>query len=113
MKIYEFKYKYEIEKNYKDGFDYEATKELWTDYFDEYDYVLGDWSYGQLRLKGFCDKKNKKYKKINDIKMVDDYIKTHCAYGSRHFILKKIKDKWDYMSHFIVEKYVILFSVKL
>ena len=62
MKIYEFKYKYQIEKNYKDGFDYEAAKELWTDYFDDYDYILGDWSYGKLRLKGYCNKKNKKYK---------------------------------------------------
>ena len=30
-----------------------------TDYFDEFDYILGDWAYGKLRLKGFCNKKNK------------------------------------------------------
>ena len=74
MKIYEFNNKYELEKNYKDGFDYEATKEIWTEYFDDYDYILGDWSYGKLRLKGFCDKKNKNFKPINDIKTVDNYI---------------------------------------
>ncbi len=92
MKTYEFTYKYEIYKNYKDGFDYEVVKEKWTEYFDDYDYVLGDWSYGKLRLKGFCDKTNKKYKPINDIKNVDDYIKAHCAYECKYFILKKIKD---------------------
>ena len=92
MKIYEFNNKYELEKNYKDGFDYEATKEIWTEYFDDYDYILGDWSYGKLRLKGFCDKKNKNLKPINDIKTVDNYIKKHCAYECRYFILKKIKE---------------------
>lgn len=89
MKIYEFNNKYELEKNYKDGFDYEATKEILTEYFDDYDYILGDWSYGKLRLKGFCDKKNKNFKPINDIKTVDNYIKKHCAYECRYFILKK------------------------
>ncbi len=92
MKIYEFNNKYELEKDYKDGFDYEATKELMTDYFDSYDYILGDWSYGKLRLKGFCDKKNKKFKSLNDIKMIDDYIKTYCAHDCKYFILKKVKD---------------------
>ena len=90
MKIYQFKYKYQIEKEYKDGFDYETTKELWTDYFDDYDYILGDWSYGKLRLKGFCNKKNNKYKKINDYDLIEDYIKKSCAYDCRYFILKKI-----------------------
>ena len=92
MKVYEFKHKYQIEKNYKDGFDYEAAKELWTDYFDEYDYILGDWSYGKLRLKGYCNKKNKKYKKINDYTQIEEYIKKNCAYDCRHFILKKIEE---------------------
>ena len=86
MKIYEFKYKYQIEKNYKDGFDYESIKELWTDYFDDYDFILGDWSYGKLRLKGYCNKK------INDYNQIEDYIKKNCAYDCRYFVLKKIEE---------------------
>ena len=93
MKIQEFGCnKYELYKNYKEGFDYESIKEIWTDYFDDYDYILGDWSYGKLRLKGFCNKTNKKYKTINDIKIIDEYIKIHCAYDCKYFILKKIKE---------------------
>ena len=84
---------YEIIKNYKDGFDYEEVKNkcLETDYFDNYDYIVGDWSYGKLRLKGFCDKKNKLFKNINDIDKVDEYIKNLCAYECKYFIIKKIK----------------------
>lgn len=90
MKIYEFKYKYTVEKNYKNGFDYQAIKELWTDYFDDYDYILGDWSYGKLRLKGYCNKNNKKYNKINDYSYIEEYIKNNCAYDCSYFVLKKI-----------------------
>ena len=81
---------YEITKDYKNGFEKEAVLDKITDYFDDYDYILGDWAYGKLRLKGFCEKSNKKYKKINDIASVEDYIKNNCAYECRHFILKKI-----------------------
>lgn len=84
---------YEIVKNYKDGFDYEEVKNkcLETDYFDDYDYIVGDWSYGKLRLKGFCDKGSKLFKDINDINKVDEYIKDLCAYECRYFIIKKVK----------------------
>lgn len=81
---------YEIIKDYKNGFEDESTREKLTDFFVEYDYILGDWSYGKLRLKGFCNKENKNFKEINDIEKVDEYIKKHCSYECRYFILKKI-----------------------
>lgn len=92
MKIYEFNNnKYEIYKNYKEGFEYQITKEIFTNYFDNYDYILGDWSYGKLRLKGFCDKINKNCNRINDIKYKDKYIKELCSYECSYFIIKKVK----------------------
>lgn len=90
--IYKFKYNYKIIKNYKDSFEYKTVEEIWTDYFDDYDFILGDWSYGKLRLKGFCKKNNKKFKKYNDIDKVEDYIKMHCAFDCPHFILEKVED---------------------
>ena len=50
---------FEVIKDYKDAIEIEKIEELYTDYFDNYDYILGDWAYGKLRLKGFCDKTNK------------------------------------------------------
>lgn len=84
---------YELTKDYKGGFDNQEVQEKLTDYFIEYDYILGDWAYGKLRLKGFNNKENKNYKKINDVNTIDDYIKNHCAYDCRYFILKKIVTK--------------------
>ena len=89
MKIEIENYKYELIKNYKDAFNEEEFKEKYTDYFYDYDYIIGDLSYGKLRLKGFCDKKNIKCNRINDIKYKDNYIKELCSYDCRYFIIKK------------------------
>ena len=60
-------------------------------YFDDYDYIVGDWAYDKLRLKGFCDKNNKLFRKINDISMLEQYIQNDCAYDCKYFVLKKLK----------------------
>ncbi len=92
MKIENNGFEYELEKNYRDGFDKEAFLERVTEYFDEYDYIFGDWAYGKLRLKGFYDSKNKKCKEHNNIKNINKYIEEKCAYGCKWFELRKIKD---------------------
>ena len=81
---------YELIENYKDGFDADLVIEKITSYFDAFDYIVGDWSYGKIRLKGFCNKGNPRYKKINDFKTKDDYIKNSCSYDCRYFVLKKV-----------------------
>ena len=48
-------------------FDEELVKSKYTDYFDGYDYIIGDFAYNKLRLKGFCVKKSKKVLKFLDI----------------------------------------------
>lgn len=82
---------YEVIEDYKNGYDADAVKEKLTDYFEPFDYIVGDWAYGKLRLKGFCDKKNKLYRALNDIESKEDYIQKECAYDCKYFVLKKIK----------------------
>ncbi len=82
---------YELIKNYKDGFDREEFISKYTDYFYDYDYIVGDIAYGKLRLKGFYDEKNKKVNKINNYKNLDKYLKINCAPDCKYFILKQIK----------------------
>ena len=62
---------YLIIENKNECLNKEELEIKYTDYFYDYDYILGDISYNKLRLKGFCDKKNKKFNKINDINNKD------------------------------------------
>ena len=82
--------KYEIIKDYRDGYDKDEFISKCTDYFYDFDYVVGDWAYDKLRLKGFYEDSNPKSKNINKISMLDDYIKNNCAYDCKYFVAKKI-----------------------
>ena len=82
---------YEIVNDVKEAIDKEVLAEKITEYFDDYDYIVGDWAYGKLRLKGFYEADNKKCKKLNDIANLKGYIENNCAYGCRWFQLKKNK----------------------
>ena len=82
---------YELITNYRDAYNEVEFKEKCTDYFYDYDYIIGDIAYGKLRLKGFYDSKNKNCKKINDIAGLSSYIENNCAYGCRWFQIKKNK----------------------
>lgn len=84
---------YAIIENYKEGYDAEEFKAKLTDYFYDYDYVVGDWAYGKLRLKGFYDQNNTKVKELNNYAKVNDYIKNNCAYGCKYFIAKRVYKK--------------------
>ncbi|CDE98653.1 putative uncharacterized protein [Clostridium sp. CAG:628] len=88
MKLLEQEYK--LIKNNKECFNLEEVEEKITDYFKDYDYIVGDYAYSKLRLKGFTKKFNKLNRDINDFENVDKYIKENCAYGCKYFILEKI-----------------------
>ena len=88
MKLLEQEYK--LIKNNKDCFNLEEIEEKITDYFKDYDYIVGDYAYSKLRIKGFTKKFNKLNRDINDFENVDKYIKENCAYGCKYFILEKI-----------------------
>lgn len=83
--------KYEIIRNEKECLNKEDLADKITDYFDDYDYIFGDYAYEKVRLKGYYESNNKKAKRINDIKYLDEYIKNYCSYGARVFLLKKLK----------------------
>ena len=82
---------YEIIRNDKDCINKKELEEKITDYFDEYDYIMGDFAYDKVRLKGYYNSDNKMAKKINDIKYLEDYIENYCSYGARIFLLKNLK----------------------
>lgn len=82
---------YEIIKDENSVFDEVIVVEKCTDYFIPFDYILGDYAYDKLRLKGFYDSNNPQVSLINDIKQLDNYIENYCSYGAKYFLLKKVK----------------------
>jgi uncharacterized protein YutD len=91
MKVILDEQEYEVIKDYKDAFNKEDLTNLYTPYFKDYDYILGDYAYSKLRLKGFCNKENSMLNNINDYENIDDYIKNECAYECKYFVIKKIE----------------------
>lgn len=81
---------YKLINEYKNGFDYDELVSKYTDYFDDYDYIVGDWAYNKLRLKGFCKKENELLNNINDYCKIEDYIKNNCAYDCKYFVVEKM-----------------------
>lgn len=80
---------YSLIEDKDQGFDEKEFLEKCTDYFYTFDYIVGDYAYSKLRLKGFNKKTNKNFNKINDFNNLDKYIKENCAYGCKYFILEK------------------------
>ncbi len=83
---------YEVIKEIRNAIDLDLLQVKITDYFDDFDYIVGDYAYGKLRLKGFYDSNNKKCKKMNDIASLEKYIANDCAYGCRWFQIKRKKN---------------------
>lgn len=92
MKIIELNgQKYEVIENDNNCLNIDEIKEKVTEYFDNFDYIFGDYAYDKVRLKGYNDSTNKKANKINNIKKLEDYKKNYCSFGAKTFLLKKVK----------------------
>lgn len=81
---------YEVIKDFRNGYQQEPLNERFSEVLIKYDYILGDWGYGQLRLKGFFDDRNPKATYETKISTVEDYLYEYCNFGCAHFILKKV-----------------------
>ena len=82
---------FELMHNFKDCFNEEAFKARYSDILNKYDYIVGDWGYGQLRLKGFFDDQNQKATFETKISTLDEYIYEYCNFGCAYFVLKRIR----------------------
>ncbi|KRG15197.1 YutD family protein [Lederbergia galactosidilytica] len=82
--------KYELISEFRDGFQEEAFKERFSDILAKYDFIVGDWGYGQLRLKGFFSDRNQKAAHESKIGSLDEYLYEYCNFGCAYFVLKKV-----------------------
>ena len=81
---------YEVVEEKRDGFNEEAFKERYSDILSRYDYIVGDWGYGQLRLKGFFEDTNQKATFDTKISTLTEYIYEFCNFGCAYFVVKKV-----------------------
>lgn len=86
---------YEVVEEYRDGFNEEAFKARYSEILNKYDYVVGDWGYGQLRLRGFFEDQNQKSSYDTKISTLTEYLYEFCNFGCPYFVVKKIKVKKD------------------
>ncbi|WP_270179889.1 YutD family protein [Alkalihalobacillus sp. CinArs1] len=82
---------YELVKEEREGWNEEAFQNRYSEILDKYDYIVGDWGYGQLRLKGFFEDRNQKATFDTKFSTVLDYLYEYCNFGCPYFVLKKQK----------------------
>jgi len=84
---------YEIIDEFREAYDQEAFEGRYSEILHKYDFIVGDWGYGQLRLKGFLDDQNQKSSFDTKISTVKDYLYEYCNFGCPYFVMKKIETK--------------------
>lgn len=82
---------YKIIENYRDGFDKEKLAERYSEVLKKYDYIVADWGYDQLRLKGFYNRNYSRSKIDQRIDYVEDYLLEYCNFGCSYFILENLR----------------------
>ncbi|MDU2138201.1 MAG: YutD-like domain-containing protein, partial [Staphylococcus warneri] len=65
---------FELIEDYRACFDEEIFANRYSDILDKYDYVVGDFGYDQLRLKGFYKDTNKKAEISKRFSSIQDYL---------------------------------------
>ncbi|GIQ68417.1 DUF1027 domain-containing protein [Xylanibacillus composti] len=88
---------YELIHEHKNGWNQESFRARYSEVLERYDYIVGDWGYNQLRLKGFFRDNHPKASKDALIGTVQDYLNEYCNFGCAYFVLQKVptpvKDK--------------------
>lgn len=80
---------YELILENRNGWNPEAFRNRYSEVLERYDYIIGDWGYNQLRLKGFFRDNHQKATKDSVYSAASDYINEYCNFGCAYFILEK------------------------
>ncbi|WP_062354617.1 YutD family protein [Bacillus kwashiorkori] len=81
---------YELLEERRNGYNEQAIRDRYSDILVKYDYIVGDWGYGQLRLKGFYEDNKPKITHDMKISYLSEYLYEYCNFGCPYFVLKKV-----------------------
>lgn len=79
---------YKLVKNYRDGFNGDQLANRFSNVLNKYDYIVGDWGYEQLRLRGFYDPSNPLFRAEQGVDTIEDYLYEDCNFGCSYFIVQ-------------------------
>lgn len=83
---------FEVVENVRDGWNEDEFKARYSDVLNKYDYIVGDWGYSQLRLRGFFADEHKKSTYDNKISTLNEYLYEYCNFGCAFFVVRRIKE---------------------
>lgn len=81
---------YEVIEDVKDGWVEDEFKSRYSEILHKYDYIVGDWGYNQLRLRGFFEDQNRKSTRDTKISTLSEYVNEYCNFGCAYFVVKKV-----------------------
>ena len=78
---------FELLKNEKEAFDATVFGQRFSEILTKFDYIVGDWSNEQLRLRGFY-KEERDVATMDKLSRLEDYLLEYCRYGCAYFVLE-------------------------
>jgi uncharacterized protein YutD len=81
---------YSLVHEYKNGWNPEVFRERYSEVLERFDYIVGDWGYNQLRLRGFYREGHSRATREFAISSFVDYINEYCNFGCAHFVVAKL-----------------------
>lgn len=88
--------RYKIVEDHKEAMDLELLEQRYSDIFEKYDYMVGDVSRDQLRLRGFYEDDNDSVPIDMKISSLEDYLAEYCSFGCPYFVLKRLDPKKNF-----------------
>lgn len=83
-------HKYELGTDHTDGFDFDEFVRRYNPALSQYDYIVGDWGYGKLRLRGFFND-DRTETSGPFISALNDYILEDVNFGAAYFVVHNLE----------------------
>lgn len=91
--------RYRLVKDHRNAFDVARLNERYNEILDKYDYIVGDWGYDQLRLRGFYKDDRRGVSKDQLIGTLEDYLYEYCNFGCAYFVIERTGERKEKTTH--------------
>lgn len=81
---------YQLLIDYKNAFQTEKLADRFSTILSKYDYIVGDWGFDQLRLKGFYASQQGNGQPVVMVDAIQDYLYEYCNFGCAYFVIQNL-----------------------